>query len=259
MYKILSDLLSDKKSDTVFSCFGFWHFLYTAMIIVAILFIVFFFKNKSNDVKSKVLNVTVTIAFGLYILDFFMMPFAYGEIDLEKLPFHICTAMCVACFLSRHNSFFSRFKTELALLGLISNLIYVIYPAGLGWYSISPFSYRVIQTVLFHGVMTAYGIFVLAFESPNLKLKNSYRDLTAITVMTLWAILGNTLYNGEYGDYSHAFNWFFVVRDPFYILPENISPYIMPFIMVLVIFTSDMLIYAIYLPIKKHSSHAKRG
>ena len=64
-----------------------------------------------------------------------------------------------------------------------------------------------------------------------------------MTAMTGWAWLGNMLYNGAAGDYDHFFNWFFVVRDPFYILPERIAPYIMPFLVTAVFFAAEMLGY----------------
>lgn len=44
--------------------------------------------------------------------------------------------------------------------------------------------------------------------------------------MTVWALLGNYIYNGSAGEYSHFFNWFFVVRDPFGALPEKIAPFV---------------------------------
>jgi hypothetical protein len=115
---------------------------------------------------------------------------------------------------------------------------------------IHPLSYRVVQTLLFHGAMTAYGILTLALGNDKLTFKSSLQVLPVIVVVTLWAILGNTLYNGAAGEYDHFFNWFFVVRDPFYILPEGIAPYIMPFIMILVIYAADLLIYSAYFVIK---------
>ena len=98
--------------------------------------------------------------------------------------------------------------------------------------------------------MTAYGILTLALGDDKLTFKSSLQELPVIVVVTLWAILGNTLYNGAAGEYDHFFNWFFVVRDPFYILPEGIAPYIMPFIMILVIYAADLLIYGAYFAIK---------
>lgn len=251
MHDLLIGLLSDKKGGEVFSCFGVWHILYMAVIFGAIALTVLLLKRKGKNAGVKALDITVGIAFGLYIADFFLMPLAYGEIDIEKLPFHACTAMCVMCFLSRHNKFLGRFKQQFALLGLVSNLIYVIYPAGVGWYMIHPLSYRVIQTLLFHGLMTAYGIFVLVFDDVRLEWKRCYRSLALICVMALWAMLGNAVYNGVYGENARLFNWFFVVRDPFYALPENIAPYIMPFVAVAAMFAGVMIIYLIYLAMNR--------
>lgn len=246
MYRFFSDILSDKKGGAVFTCFGVWHALYMAVIFGVIIATVMLLSKKDADVKKKSADVTIGAAFGLYILDFFLMPFAYGEIDLEKLPFHACTAMCIMCFLSRRSGFLSRFKKEFALLGLISNLVYVIYPAGIMWYQIHPLSYRAVQTLLFHGLMTAYGVFVLAFDEVRLEWKTCYRDLAVIAGMAIWALLGNTLYNGTHGEYSHSFNWFFVIQDPFYLLPANIAPYIMPFVVIAAFFAVEILVYAIW-------------
>lgn len=245
MYELLHRLLSDQKGSTVFTCFGIWHILYMLVIFGSIFATVALLRGGSQEQKDRATSRSISLAFGLYILDFFLMPFAYGAIDLEKLPFHMCTAMCVLSFLSHRHSFLRKFRTQFALLGLVSNLIYVVYPAGVGWYQIHPLSYRTVQTLLFHGTMTAYGIFTLAFQEDRLRLKDCVKELPVIVAMTLWALLGNTLYNGSVGDYQHFFNWFFVVRDPFYLLPETIAPYVMPFVMILVIFAADVLVYCV--------------
>ena len=247
MYDFLSDLLADKRGGAIFSCFGIYHLIYMLLIFGGIALAIALLKNKGESVKKRAISITIGCAFGLYMLDFFLMPFAYGKIDIEKLPFHICTAMCVLCFLSNHNKFFARFKVQFALLGLISNIIYVIYPAGVGWYQIHPLSYRVYQTLLFHGFMTAYGLFVFIFDNVKLEWKRCYKDLLVVISMALWALLGNTLYNGELG----FFNWFFVVSDPFYMIPESISPYIMPFLVVIAFFGVEMLVYCIHFGIKR--------
>lgn len=253
MYEFLNSLLSDKKGGIVFTCFGIWHLLYLAAIFGTIILVLFLLKRKSAMAKQHAITFSINCAIAVYIADFFLMPFAYGEIDLEKLPFHVCTAMCVMCFWSRHNEFLGKFKLQFALLGLASNLIYVIYPAGIAWFGIHPLSYRAFQTLLFHGLMSAYGIFVLSYDDVRLEWKKCFKDLIVIIAMTLWAMLGNTLYNADAGEYSHYFNWFFVTQDPFYILPKEIAPYIMPPIIVLVFFATDLLIYSIYFGIKKLS------
>ena len=253
MYKILNNMLSDKKGGEIFRCFGAWHFIYIALAAAAFVVIFLLLKSKDRSAKDKVMLTLINISFGLYILDFFLMPFAYGEIDIEKLPFHICTAMCVACFLSNHIERLKPLRVHFALLGFISNLVYLIYPAGVMWHATHPLSYRVVQTLIFHGIMTVYGLLTLVYDGKDLSFKTCYRDLAIISGMTAWALLGNILYNGEAGEYSHFFNWFFVIRDPFYILPASIAPFIMPLVNIGLFFGVEMLIYLIIKKTKREN------
>lgn len=247
MYEFLSNLLSDKKGGEIFTCFGIWHISYMLIFFGAIITTVLLLRNKSSSAKQRAINIAINCGFGLYMADFFLMPFAYGEIDIDKLPFHACTLTCVLCFMSRHNKFLQKFRLQFALVGLISNLIYMVYPAGVMWYEIHPLSYRAVQTLLFHGVMVAYGIFVLAFENVDLKWRKIYKELVLLVCMAAWAMLGNTLYSGTLGDYSRDFNWFFVKTDPFGILPATIAPFATVFAFML----ADALIYLIYFGIRK--------
>lgn len=243
MHQTLQNLLSDRKSGPIFACFGPYHLIYLAVILGVILAVILLLKNKSATAKGRATAAVLYTAAGLYAADFFLMPFAYGGIDVEKLPFHACTATCVLCVLARHNHFLGRCKDQFILLGLLTNLIYVIYPAGVGWYLVHPLSYRVWQTLLYHGAMTAFGLFSLCFGEVRLEWKKCPRDLGFLCVMTAWAWVGNTLYNGLGGRF---FNWFFVVRDPFYILPETVAPFVMPLVMVAVMFAGEVLIRAVY-------------
>ena len=249
MYPLLHQLLSDRKGGTVFTCFGIWHLIYLAVFLAVIAGLLLWLRGKTTATQQRVVDGAITFSFCLYIADFFLMPFAYGTIDLEKLPFHACTAMCVLCFIARRQPQMERLP--LALLALASNLIYVVYPAGVGWQQIHPLSYRVIQTLVYHGSMTTYGVLYLAYGGQRLTWKVCCRALPVIIAMTLWAMVGNWLYNGTANGYDHFFNWFFVVRDPFYLLPASIAPYLMPFVMVLVMFTAVTLIYAASLAAQK--------
>ena len=254
MYSFLHNLLSDKKGGEIFSLFDGWHFFYLVLTMITVVIVLLFLKNKSHCTKEKTTQVFAHIAFGLYIADFFLMPLAYGEIDIEKLPFHACTAMCVLCFLSYHNRFLEKHRAAFVLLGFISNLVYLIYPAGVMWHAVHPLSYRVIQTLIFHSVMTIYGFLTLVCERDKFDLKNSCRDLVVVICMTLWAMIGNYAYNGTSDGYSHFFNWFFVVRDPFYIIPESIAPFIMPFLNVAIFFAVEIVVHLILWTVKRKSS-----
>ena len=251
MYNFLHNLLSDKKGGDIFTLFGGWHFFYIALTLAVLIAVLFLPKSKNDDTRKKVAQAFINVAFGLYVADFFLMPLAYGEIDIEKLPFHACTTMCVLCFLSYHNRFLEKYRTSFVLLGFISNLVYLIYPAGVMWHAVHPLSYRVIQTLLFHSLMTTYGFLTLIYEREKFNIKKSYRDLAVIGCMTIWAILGNYAYNGTSEGYSHFFNWFFVVRDPFYAIPESIAPLIMPFLNIAIFFVAEIMVYLILLAVKR--------
>ena len=245
MYSFLHQILSDKKGEKVFSCFGGWHFIYILLAVVAAAVLLWRLKSRSREEKLQTARTVGTAAFGLYLLDFFLMPLAYGEIDIEKLPFHACTAMCVMCFLSHRIPRLERHRPSFALLGFLSNFVYLIYPAGVMWHRVGPLSYRVVQTLLFHGIMTVYGVLMLACEGEKLRFRTCRRELITLSAMTLWAVLGNGMYNGESEGYSHFFNWFFVVRDPFYLLPEGAAPFVMPFVNIAVFFAAEMLVYLV--------------
>lgn len=156
------------------------------------------------------------------------------------------------CFLTRYNKKLSTFKSQFAIIGLISNFIYLIYPAGVGWYVIHPLSYRVIQTLLFHGLMSMYGIITLIYDDVKFEWKKSYKELIIIIILTIWALVGNYLYNGIGGNYNYKFNWFFVIRDPFNTLPSEISKLIMPPFMIIFMYCLVMLVYFIYYNVRKN-------
>ena len=246
-YDYLSNLLSDKKGDVIFTCFGAWHFLYMLLIFGGTILTIILLKNKSQELKTKAINIAVSIAFGLYMADFFLMPFAYGEIVVDKLPFHACTSMCILSFAARHSKLLSKYTLQFALIGLISNLIYVVYPDGVAAYQIHPLSYRAVQTLIFHGAMVAYGILTLTLDNVKLEWKRCYRELVVLILLACWALMGNAIYTGPLGNY----NWFFVKRDPFGILEESISRYLMPFITVASFFVMNIIIYSIYFGVKK--------
>lgn len=245
MFDFLWNLLSDKKGGEIFTLFSAWHFVYIALAVTAVAVILLILKNKEKQAGQRVTRFLSSLAFGLYILDFFLMPLGYGEIDIEKLPFHACTAMCVMCFLSYRVKWLEKYRMSFVKLGFISNLVYLIYPAGVMWHAVHPLSYRVIQTLLFHCIMAVYGFLMLVFESSKDDIRKWYRDLAVTICMTAWAMLGNYAYNGTAGEYSHFFNWFFVVQDPFNMLSESVAPFVMPFVNIILFFALAMVITAV--------------
>ena len=236
MYRYISALLSDRKGGEVFVCFGGYHFLYillTALICAAVFI---YARGRDGEKRMRTAKVLIDIVFGMYIADFFLMPFAYGEIDIEKLPFHACTATCVLCFLSRHNAFFEKRRVSFALVGLLSNLIYLIYPAGVMWHAVHPLCYRVVQTLLFHGMMTVYCLFTVVFDFDGFGRKKALSDLSVICCLTAWAFAGSVLYRGEIAGKIFDPDWFFTLRDPFGILQPDVGMFVMPVFDIVVFF-----------------------
>ena len=241
MYDTLHGILEDKTDGVTFQCFDFTHICFIVFFVAAAVLLCLYLKDKSMKIRKRVINTTVGIAFGLYVAELFLMPFAYGQINIDKLPFHVCTTMCVMCFCSRYSRLLGRLRLQFAMLGFLSNLTYLIYPAGMMWLNIHPLSYRVVQTLIFHGIMMVYGLLVLVYESQKFSWKKIYKDFGVIVAMTAWARLGNALYN----DSEHMYNWFFVVEDPFGAFPKEQSPYIMPFLNIAIFFMVELLVYFI--------------
>ena len=244
MYTTIHDFFADKTGGETFTCFSLWHFFYIFLAVAAIAFSLYFTKNKGIYTKERLLKIFIGIAFGLYMLDFFLMPFAYGEIYVEKLPFHACTSMSIMCFISRNCKALRKFRLNFALLGLLSNLAYLCYPSGVASYEIHPLSYRAVQTLLFHAAMVVYCILTLLIDEEKLSFKHWYRDIALLCSLTVWAMIGNTLYSGKLDslDYSEDLNWFFVKQDPFYALPADIAPYIAPWLNIIGFLSLEMII-----------------
>lgn len=242
MYLVLRKLLADQTGGLIFKCFDLWHIFFIFFFFGIAALVCLRLKNQDGQQRRKTTNAIIAVALGLYIADFFLMPFAYGVINIDKLPFHVCTTMCVMCFWSRYSAFWGRFRLQFAMLSFLSNLTYLIYPAGMMWLNIHPLSYRVVQTLLFHGVMMVYGLLVLVYERQEFSWKKIYKDFGVVVAMTLWARLGNALYNSS----KMVYNWFFVVQDPFGLFPERIAPYIMPFFNIALFFAAELLVYWIF-------------
>lgn len=247
MYAFMSNLLADKKDGYIFTIFDLWHMGYMAFFVAMAAFVCWYLRNKSREKRIRVIEIFSMITFGLYMADVFLMPFAYGEIHIEKLPFHVCTAMCVMCFLSRRVEWLKKFKIPIATMGFISNLSFLVVPAGVMWNEVHPLCYRAMQTLCFHGFMAVYGFLVLLYEREDFSWKKYYRDIMVMVGMTVWALMGNTLYNHD----SAFYNWFFVVRDPFFLIPEQIAPYVMPFVDIAFFVLTTLLVHFVFQKVSK--------
>lgn len=188
------------------------HIIYLLIIIGSIVGGYFLLRNSTMERKIQAMGVLVNLILISYISDFFVHEFVYGTPDapgglnMDKLPFHICTALCPLSALAQHNKKFQAIKEPIVVLSALAPLMYICYPASIG--DAEPWCYQAVQTMFFHGVLLAWGVLNIALGIVKLDIKSSYKSAIALIGITLWAKLGNLLL-------EH--NWFFLEEDAFYI------------------------------------------
>lgn len=228
--------------------FSIWHIMYIVLIVGLTIGMAFILKNKSEKTKKVVLSVLAIAAISVYIADFFIMPLnrANGDptrqlIDIDKLPFHICTFISIMIPFAQFNSKAQKgtsFREVVACLAIVSSLMYITYPgSALG--EIGTFSYKVVQTFAFHGLVFSWGVLSLTTGSITLKFKNIWKQLVGILIIMAWATLGNN----AYADY----NWFFLKTSIFPFIPDAL----MPLAVLAAVFAMCAIIYSIDLLVKK--------
>lgn len=244
----MRDLFFKLFSDTPFGAnvtvesFNIWHILYLVVILGGAIVTAVLLKNKDITIKEKILKTLAFLLVVSYISDFFVHEFVYADyengeyiaagLNMDKLPFHICTVMCPIIAFTQFNKKFERFIEPVAALAIVAPLMYLTYPStGVGG---EPWCYRTFQTMFFHGVEFAWGFLAVAFGKTDFKFKNIWKAGVILVGIDLWAKLGNTLL-------EH--NWFFIESDPFGI---GLPPWSLMILVPIAIFAMVAIIYGIY-------------
>ena len=247
MKEFVAWLFSENNSSLQIGLFDGWHFLYLAVILGGALALSLIYRNKSKGAQNKILRFFAYLTIGLYIADFFIMPLSdsYGQISVDKLPYHICTLMAVMAAFVQFNERFRRIKTPVVTLAVTSALMWMCYPgSALG--GEPPFSYRIFQTFMFHGFLFVWGVLNLSLGEVELDIRKIWKEFAAILMILVWAWFGNTVYgNGQ--------NWFFIKYSIFPFLPDEA----MPVATVVGVFLVCLAIYCIYFALKKIFSYKK--
>ena len=199
--------------------FSGWHFMYIAIILGLTIGVIFILKNKKESTKVLVTKILCYVLIITYVADFFIMPLYGVEMGgyLDKLPFHFCTAVGVMTAFVQFNKHFKWAKEPVAALAIVASLMYITYPgSALG--EISTFSYKVIQTFLFHGLLFAWGVLFVATKQTELKWKNIWKPLVLICSIVVWAAFGNAVY----ADYD----WCFITGSTFSFIPSGLMPFV---------------------------------
>ncbi|MBE7061900.1 MAG: hypothetical protein E7382_05130 [Clostridiales bacterium] len=188
------------------TAFSLSHIIYLLLIAGAIVGLFLAFRKKTDDKKEKVLRILAYALTISYLSDFFVHDFVYGGLEMDKLPFHICTVLCPIVAFTQFNKRFKKFLEPVTMLSIVAPLMYLCYPASIG--SGEPWCYQAVQTMFYHGTLLAWGILNVALGKVQPNIKKCYTSAILLVIITLWAKLGNILL-------EH--NWFFLNEDAFYI------------------------------------------
>ena len=236
MREVLINIFKDDTFGPDITLFGYMHIIYFLIIMGFTFFMAYHFRNKSEETKKKILDIYAIILVCLYLGDFFVHPFMNNRdaLVVDKLPFHICTIACPLIAITR--IFPNRIRHiahAVPILGLVGALMYITCPNGAVGEGVKAFSYRMVQTFTYHGVLFTYGVLTLAYGENKLEYKKIYVETIMIACLVLISLGANAAY--AIPGVSH-YDWFFTTGSSF-----GVSPYLMPFVMFVIIFAMCLL------------------
>jgi len=225
------------------TAFSIPHFVYLFLIFGGIFLAWRLLRNKPEEKKERALRFLAYALMLSYLSDFFVHEFVYGGMNMDKLPFHICTVLCPLAAVAQFNRKGDKIIEPVVVLSVLAPLMYLCYPASVG--DGEPWCYQAVQTMFFHGVQLAWGILSLALGKVQLSWKNCWKCAVALVAITLWAKLGNVLL-------EH--NWFFLNEDAFYIGLVSggmIPAWSLMIFNPIVFFLAVLAVYAVAYPLQK--------
>lgn len=187
--------------------FSLSHIVYMVLIFGGITLLWQTMRHKSPQKQVKALRILAYLLVFSYLSDFFFHDFVYGGLNLDKLPFHLCTVLCPVIAIAQFRRNGQKVAEPAGILAILCSLMYLCYPASVG--SGEPWCYQTVQTMFYHGLLLAWGILTFAFGIVKPHIHHIWKSAVALVLITLWAKLGNLTYD----DY----NWFFLEEDALYI------------------------------------------
>lgn len=220
MHNFLTKVLSwtGKDGPALIQAFNVWHFAWLALIIAAITGACLALKGRTPETKKKVLDILAITVLCWYITNFFLQPFVMGdnELNIDKLPFHICTLMSIVAVFAQFSQK-AWFKEMAVCLAMVGTLMYLTYPSSAFGNGMAPWCFRVIETMVYHAGLFAWGFLSLVTGQVKLHYQNMWLPLVGLVCVALWATLGNISYNTSYlgGDGNPHYDWFFITGSSF--------------------------------------------
>ena len=75
----------------------------------------------------------------------------------------------------------------------MSSLIFIVYPGNYLDKEIEPYSFRIVQTFLFHGLLVIASVWMIINKEVKLEWKNFWKSIIGMLLIAGWAELGNIL------------------------------------------------------------------
>jgi hypothetical protein len=221
-----------------------WHILYVLIIFGSTFVLGWYISKKDKEAKEKLLRTLACATVLVYVIDFFIQPLmdgGAGVMNVDKLPFHICTVLCPVLAFVQFNKRFERFSEPVAFLAMVGPMMYLVYPGGaIG--DISPFCYKIIQTFVYHGLVFSWGFNMIATGRVKPSIKRGWwRALIGLLLVALWATLGNLSHNSNVDGDPH-YDWFFLTGSTFPFVPKAL----MPLAVIVAVFSATMALYGVY-------------
>ncbi len=195
------------------------HIFYLVLIVGGIVGGYFLLRKCTMERKVAVMKILIVAVAVSYISDFFVHDFVYasydeatgalisgGGLNMDKLPFHICTLLCPLALFAQFNKYGEKIKEPVVMLASLAPLMYIFVPASIG--DSEPWCYQTVQTMFYHGVLLAWGILNISLGIVKPNIKKCYKSAITLVAITIWAKFGNLILDH---------NWFFLEEDAFYI------------------------------------------
>jgi len=250
MSEFFQKIFGTTEGSAEITLFSIWHILYIVLILGLAIGAYFILRHKSDKAKQTTLSVLAILTIGFYIFDFFIMPFSEGEINIDKLPFHICTLTGIFIPFAQFNKKFDKIKSVIVTFAIVASLMYITYPgSALG--GVTPWCYKVVQTFIYHGLVFAWGFLSLSLNSVKLEWKKIWKEAVGIVIIIAWAMFANWAYLGIPN--GHHYDWFFVTGSTFPFVPA----WLMPFAVFAAVYGMCALIYLINWGVRKIATNVK--
>ena len=245
MHNLFLWLFKKREEPFEIAFLSFFHILFF-VVIIGLTFALAYYLNKHEEKRRPTLRRLAYALVVLYVADFFLQPFVTSDftMNIDKLPFHVCTVLCPLVAFAEFNPKFKSFKEPITIMAIVGPLMYLVYP-GNAIGEISPFCYKILQTFTYHGVLFCWGIITLLSGEFLPHIRNWYKTLILLGGMAVWATFGNLVYNSSYlGNDSDAehFDWMFLTGSSFSFVP----PVLMPILSITAIFGVAVAVYGLY-------------